>query len=128
MHHAIVRGPAKGGIRYHPKVGLDEGRVLAILMTFRWVVVGIPFRRAKGGVVCDSEKLTRRELRNLTRRFASEIHALLRPRTDIPVPDLNTASQAMSWTMDTYSIPREYSVLSAVRESPSSWMATRKEG
>lgn len=118
VHHNITRGPAKGGIRYHPEVDLDEVRALAMLMTFKCAVVNIPFGGAKGGVVCDPGKLSRREIENLTRRFASEIGILLGPETDIPAPDVNTDSQIMSWIMDTYSMHRGYSVLSVVTGKP----------
>jgi glutamate dehydrogenase (NAD(P)+) len=118
VHHNITRGPAKGGIRYHPEVNLDEIRALAMLMTFKCAVVNIPFGGAKGGVVCNPRELSRREIENLTRRFASEVSILLGPETDIPAPDVNTDAQIMSWIMDTYSMHRGYSVLSVVTGKP----------
>ncbi|MGQ9622497.1 MAG: Glu/Leu/Phe/Val family dehydrogenase [Candidatus Caldatribacteriaceae bacterium] len=118
VHHNITRGPAKGGIRYHPEVNLDEIRALAMLMTFKCALVNIPFGGAKGGVVCNPKVLSRRELENLTRRFATEVSILLGPETDIPAPDVNTDDQIMSWIMDTYSMHRGYSVLSVVTGKP----------
>ncbi len=118
VHHNIIRGPAKGGIRYHPEVNLDEIQALAMLMTLKCAVVNIPFGGAKGGVVCDPHQLSPRELENLTRRFATEISILLGPETDIPAPDVNTDAQVMSWFMDTYSMHKGYSVLSVVTGKP----------
>jgi len=118
VHHNTIRGPAKGGIRYHPDVSLDEIRALAMLMTLKCAVVNIPFGGAKGGVVCDPKELSQKELERLTRRFATEISIFLGPETDIPAPDLNTNAQVMAWIMDTYSVHHGRSVLSVVTGKP----------
>jgi len=118
VHHNITRGPAKGGIRYHPDVDLDEIKALAMLMTFKCAVVNIPFGGAKGGVVCDPSHMTIQEIENLTRRFASEISILIGPEVDIPAPDINTNPQIMAWIMDTYSMNKGHSVLSVVTGKP----------
>lgn len=106
VHHSTVRGPAKGGIRYHPNVTLDEMRAMAMWMTWKCAVVNVPFGGAKGGVICDPTTLSRRELENLTRRYATEISLLMSAEGDIPAPDVNTDAQVMAWIMDTYSMHR----------------------
>ncbi|WP_069803312.1 Glu/Leu/Phe/Val family dehydrogenase [Thermogemmatispora onikobensis] len=118
VQHNINRGPAKGGIRFSPEVSLDEVRALAMWMTWKCAVVGIPFGGAKGGVVCDPHKLSRNELERLTRRYATEISILIGPNSDIPAPDMNTNPQIMAWIMDTYSMHRGYSVPEVVTGKP----------
>jgi glutamate dehydrogenase (NAD(P)+) len=104
VQHNLGRGPAKGGIRYHQNVTLDEVKALAMWMTWKCAVVGIPFGGGKGGVIIDPKKLSLREVEGLTRRFATEISILIGPEKDIPAPDVNTNSQTMAWIMDTYSM------------------------
>jgi glutamate dehydrogenase/leucine dehydrogenase len=100
--HSRVRGPGKGGIRYHPDVTEDEVRALASWMTWKCAVADIPFGGAKGGVVCDPKKLSESELRRLTRRFIAELGDDIGPHTDIPAPDVNTTAGTMAWIYDTY--------------------------
>src|SRR3990172_8807563 len=104
VQHSIVRGPGKGGIRYHPDVNLDEVQALAAWMTFKCAVVGIPFGGAKGGIVCDPRKMTKNELERLTRRYTAELMDVIGPDQDVPAPDVNTDQQVMAWVMDTYSM------------------------
>ncbi|MBI2070636.1 MAG: Glu/Leu/Phe/Val dehydrogenase [Elusimicrobia bacterium] len=104
VHHNLDRGPAKGGIRYHPDVSLDEVKALSFWMTMKCAVMNLPFGGAKGGVICEPKKFSLGELERLTRRFTSEIGLLLGPDKDIPAPDVNTDSQIMAWIMDTYSM------------------------
>ncbi len=118
VQHNIARGPAKGGLRFHPAVTLDEVKALAMWMTWKCAVVGIPYGGAKGGVVCDPKKLSLRELENLTRRFATEISLLIGPDRDIPAPDVNTNPQIMAWIMDTYSMNAGHSVPAVVTGKP----------
>ncbi|MFA5786957.1 MAG: Glu/Leu/Phe/Val dehydrogenase [Actinomycetota bacterium] len=118
VHHNMSRGPAKGGIRYHPMVSLDEVKALAMWMTWKCAVMGIPFGGAKGGVVCDPKEFSRAELERLTRRYASEILPLIGPERDIPAPDVNTDGQIMAWIMDTYSMNKGYSVPGVVTGKP----------
>jgi glutamate dehydrogenase/leucine dehydrogenase len=100
--HSRVRGPGKGGIRYHPDVNGDEVRALASWMTWKCAVADIPFGGAKGGIVCDPKKLSRNELRRVTRRFIVELGDAIGPHTDIPAPDVNTTAETMAWIYDTY--------------------------
>ena len=118
VQHNINRGPAKGGIRYHPDVSLDEVKALAMWMTWKCAVVNIPYGGAKGGVIVDPRKLSLRELEHLTRRFASEISILVGPDRDIPAPDVNTDGQIMAWIMDTLSMHAGYSVTASVTGKP----------
>src|SRR5579875_1671981 len=118
VQHNINRGPAKGGIRFSPEVSLDEVRALAMWMTWKCAVVGIPFGGAKGGVICDPHKMSRAELERLTRRYATEISLLIGPNSDIPAPDVNTNPQIMSWIMDTYSMHVGYSVPAVITGKP----------
>ena len=118
VQHNITRGPAKGGIRYHPEVSLDEVKALAMWMTWKCAVVNIPYGGAKGGVIVDPRRLTIRELERLTRRFATEISILVGPDRDIPAPDLNTDAQIMAWIMDTLSMHAGYSVTASVTGKP----------
>ena len=118
VQHNINRGPAKGGIRFSPEVSLDEVRALAMWMTWKCAVVGIPFGGAKGGVICDPHKMTHAELERMTRRYATEISMLIGPNSDIPAPDMNTNPQVMSWIMDTYSMHIGYSVPAVITGKP----------
>lgn len=118
IQHNDTRGPAKGGIRYHPEVRLDETRALAALMTFKTAVVNIPYGGAKGAVACNPKKLSITELERLTRRYASEISLIIGPESDIPAPDVGTNPQVMAWIMDTYSMNKGYSVLGVVTGKP----------
>ncbi len=102
VQHNGVRGPQKGGIRYHPDLDLDDVRALASLMTWKTAVVNIPFGGAKGGVQCDPSKMSLHELESLTRRYISKISMVLGPTRDIPAPDVNTNAQTMAWVMDEY--------------------------
>lgn len=118
VHHNLTRGPAKGGIRYHPATDLDEVRALAFWMTVKCAVVDIPFGGAKGGVVCDPAKMSPNELQNLTRRYTSEIAPLIGPDQDIPAPDMGTNAQVMAWIMDTYSMSKGHTVPAVVTGKP----------
>src|ERR1043165_1221829 len=104
VQYNITLGPAKGGIRYHPNVTLDEVTALAAWMTWKCAVAGVPFGGGKGGVICDPTKLSRRELEALTRRYVAEIVDAIGPEKDVPAPDVNTNEQVMAWVMDTYSM------------------------
>ncbi len=118
VQHNISRGPSKGGIRYSPTVSLDEVRALAMWMTWKCAVVNIPFGGAKGGVVCDPQKLTHAELERLTRRYTTEISILIGPETDIPAPDLATNPETMAWIMDTYSMHHGHTIPAVVTGKP----------
>ena len=118
VHHNVTRGPAKGGIRYHPNVSLDEVKALAMWMTWKCAITNIPFGGAKGGISVDPRVLSRAELERMTRRYASEILPLIGPERDIPAPDMNTNEEIMSWIMDTYSINKGYSVPGVVTGKP----------
>ena len=118
VQHNLARGPAKGGIRYHPDVTIDEVRALAMWMTWKCAVVNIPYGGAKGGVVCNPKVMSQRELERLTRRFTSEIIMFIGPESDIPAPDVNTSAQTMAWIMDTYSMTKGYSVPAVVTGKP----------
>src|ERR671914_2646283 len=118
VQHNVSRGPAKGGIRYHQDVTLDEVRALAMWMTWKCACVNIPYGGGKGGVVVDPKKLSRRELEGLTRRFTTEISVLIGPERDIPAPDVNTNAQTMAWMMDTYSMHVGYTVPGVVTGKP----------
>jgi glutamate dehydrogenase (NAD(P)+) len=104
VQHNIARGPAKGGVRFHPDVTLDEVKALAFWMTFKCATIGIPMGGGKGGVIVDPSKLTQNELERLSRRFFAEMSDLFGPDRDIPAPDVNTNPQIMAWFMDTYSM------------------------
>ncbi len=118
VQHNLNRGPAKGGIRYHPGVTLSEVKALAMWMTWKCAVAGIPFGGAKGGVIVDPKRLSLGELERLTRRYASEISVLIGPERDIPAPDVNTTPQVMAWIMDTVSMSKGYSVPAVVTGKP----------
>lgn len=118
VQHNLGRGPAKGGIRYHPDVSIDEVRALAMWMTWKCAVVGIPYGGAKGGVICNPKELSQGELERITRRFTSEISVIIGPEKDIPAPDVYTNPKTMSWIMDTYSMIKGYSVPGVVTGKP----------
>jgi glutamate dehydrogenase (NAD(P)+) len=118
VHHNMVRGPTKGGIRYHPLVNLDEVRALAMWMTWKCAVVNIPYGGAKGGVIVDPFTLSEGEIRRLTRRHTAEISLMIGPEIDIPAPDVNTNQQIMAWIMDTYSMHKGYLVTAVVTGKP----------
>ena len=118
VQHNVTRGPAKGGIRYHPLVGLSEVKALAMWMTWKCAIAGIPFGGAKGGVSVDPKEHSKGELERMTRRYASEILPLIGPERDIPAPDMNTNEEIMAWIMDTYSSNKGYSVPGIVTGKP----------
>jgi glutamate dehydrogenase (NAD(P)+) len=118
VHHNLTRGPAKGGIRYHQDVNLDEVKALAMWMTWKCAVVGIPYGGGKGGVAVDPKQLSKRELEGLTRRFTTELAVLIGPERDIPAPDVNTNAQVMAWMMDTFSMHVGYTVPGVVTGKP----------
>ena len=118
VQYDVARGPAKGGIRYHPTVNLDEITALAALMTWKCAIADIPFGGAKGGVSCDSTKMSRDEIKRMTRRYTYEIGILIGPESDIPAPDMYTDEQIMAWMMDTYSMMKGYSVPGVVTGKP----------
>ena len=118
VQHNLARGPAKGGIRYHPQVTLSEVKALAMWMTWKCAVAGLPFGGAKGGVIVDPKRLSRGELERLTRRYASEISVLIGPERDIPAPDVNTTPEIMAWIMDTVSMASGYSIPASVTGKP----------
>src|SRR5438105_2491176 len=118
VQHNVARGPAKGGIRYHPLVTLDEVKALAMWMTWKCAVAGLPFGGAKGGVIVDPKKLSHGELERLTRRYATEIAILIGPERDIPAPDVNTNPEVMAWIMDTVSMSSGYSIPAVVTGKP----------
>ncbi len=118
VQHNLGRGPAKGGIRYHQDVSIDEVKALAMWMTWKCAVVGIPYGGGKGGVIVDPKQLSMRELEALTRRFFTEIEVLVGPEKDIPAPDVNTNAQIMAWMMDTYSMHAGYTVPGVVTGKP----------
>jgi glutamate dehydrogenase (NAD(P)+) len=116
--HNIARGPSKGGIRYHPDVTLDEVKALAMWMTWKCALMGLPFGGAKGGVVCNPKFLSASELERMTRRYTSEIINDIGPERDIPAPDVGTDSRVMAWIFDTYSMNKGHSVLGVVTGKP----------
>lgn len=118
VHHNTALGPTKGGIRYHPDVTLDEVRALAMWMTWKCAVVGLPYGGSKGGVVCNPKEMSLQELENLTRRYTTEITLMVGPEVDIPAPDMGTDSQIMAWIMDTYSMHKGYSIPPVVTGKP----------
>lgn len=118
VQHNIARGPAKGGIRYHPQVTLDEVKALASWMTWKCATVGIPYGGGKGGVICDPKSMSRNELERLTRRYAFEIAPIIGPDRDIPAPDVYTDEQTMAWIMDTISMVRGHTELGVVTGKP----------
>jgi glutamate dehydrogenase (NAD(P)+) len=118
VQYNITLGPGKGGIRYHPGVNLDEVTALAAWMTWKCAVAHIPFGGAKGGVICDPSKMSRRELEALTRRYIAEIIDAIGPEKDVPAPDVNTDAQVMAWVMDTYSMHVGHTTTSVVTGKP----------
>ncbi len=118
VHHNTAKGPAKGGIRYHPDTNLDEVASLAFWMTWKCAVLNLPYGGAKGGVKVDVSKLSERELERLSRRFFSEIQMMVGPQKDIPAPDVNTNAKIMAWYMDTYSMNVGYTSLGVVTGKP----------
>ena len=118
IQHSTSRGPAKGGIRFHPDVSADEVRALAAWMTFKCAVVNIPYGGGKGGVVCDPTKLTENEIRAITRRYTAAIAPLIGPEQDIPAPDVGTNAAVMGWIMDTYSMLRGHCIHGVVTGKP----------
>jgi glutamate dehydrogenase (NAD(P)+) len=118
VQHNVARGPAKGGLRFHPSTDLDEVRALAMWMTWKCALVNVPFGGAKGGVTCDPRAMSPRETEALTRRFATELEVLIGPDSDIPAPDVGTNAQTMAWIMDTVSMHRGYSVPGVVTGKP----------
>ncbi|MGO8671454.1 MAG: Glu/Leu/Phe/Val family dehydrogenase [Capsulimonadaceae bacterium] len=118
VQHNTSRGPAKGGIRYHPGTDIDEVRALAMWMTWKCAIANIPFGGAKGGVVCDPSTLSLRELEDLTRRYTTEIAIIIGPEKDIPAPDMGTNGQIMAWMMDTYSMQAGHTVPAVVTGKP----------
>ena len=118
VQHNMSRGPAKGGIRFHPDVTLDEVKALAMWMSWKCALVNIPFGGAKGGIICDPKHMDMRELEHLTRRYTSEISIIIGPERDIPAPDVYTTPQIMAWIMDTFSMIRGYSVPGVVTGKP----------
>ncbi len=116
--HNMDRGPAKGGIRYHPQVTMEEVIALSMWMTWKCALVDIPYGGGKGGVVCNPAEMSDRELENLTRRFVSELIGMIGPEQDIPAPDVNTDERVMSWLMDTYSMQKGYPVPAVVTGKP----------
>ena len=118
VQYNVTLGPAKGGIRYHPDVSLDEVTALAAWMTWKCAVAHIPFGGGKGGVICDPSKMSRRELEALTRRYIAEIIDAIGPEKDVPAPDVNTDAQVMAWVMDTYSMHVGYTATAVVTGKP----------
>jgi glutamate dehydrogenase (NAD(P)+) len=118
VHHNVTRGPAKGGIRYHPSVSLDEVKALSMWMTWKCAIANIPFGGAKGGVAVNPRDHSKPELERMTRRYASEILPFIGPEKDIPAPDMNTDDEIMSWIMDTYSMNTGFSVPGVVTGKP----------
>jgi glutamate dehydrogenase (NAD(P)+) len=116
--HNIARGPSKGGIRYHPDVELDEVKALAMWMTWKCALMGIPFGGAKGGIRINPKKLSQGELQRMTRRYTSEIINEIGPEKDIPAPDVGTNAAVMAWIFDTYSMNKGHSVLGVVTGKP----------
>jgi glutamate dehydrogenase (NAD(P)+) len=118
VQHNTTRGPAKGGIRFHPECSLDEVKALAMWMTWKCALANLPFGGAKGGVIVDPAEISHGELERLTRRFASEITVLIGPESDIPAPDVNTSAEIMAWIMDTLSMEIGHSVPAVVTGKP----------
>ncbi|MBI2162075.1 MAG: Glu/Leu/Phe/Val dehydrogenase [Candidatus Rokubacteria bacterium] len=118
VHHSTVLGPTKGGLRYDLGVNLGETTALAMLMTWKCALMGLPYGGAKGGVRCNPRELSKQELEHLTRRYTTEIILLIGPDLDIPAPDLGTDEQVMAWMMDTYSMTQGKSVPGVVTGKP----------
>jgi glutamate dehydrogenase/leucine dehydrogenase len=118
IQHSSVRGPCKGGVRYHPNVDLNEVKALAALMTWKCAVVGIPYGGAKGGIQCDPKQMSREEICRLTRRFTAMVLPILGPRRDIPAPDVNTDAQTMAWMADTVCMLQDRATMEVVTGKP----------
>lgn len=118
VQHNVALGPAKGGVRYHPNVSLDEVKSLAFWMTFKCAVMGLPYGGAKGGIEIDPKKYSKKELERVSRRYFSEISIIVGPDRDIPAPDVNTTPDIMAWFMDTYSMNVGYSSMGVVTGKP----------
>jgi len=118
VHHSTVLGPTKGGIRYHPEVTLGEASALAMLMSWKCALMGLPYGGAKGGVACDPNVMSARELERMTRRYTAEVMLLIGPDLDIPAPDLGTNEQTMAWIMDTYAMTQGRTVPGVVTGKP----------
>ena len=128
VQYSLDRGPAKGGIRYHHNVTLDEVKALAMWMTWKCAVVNIPYGGGKGGVICNPRNMSMGELERLTRRFAIEIASFIGPQRDIPAPDVNTNPQTMAWIMDTYSTNVGYPVPGVITGKPVEIGGSKEEG
>src|SRR5208282_1934226 len=120
VQHNVARGPAKGGLRYHPNVTVDEVKALAAWMTWKTAAVNLPFGGAKGGVICDPKRMSKSELERMTRRYASEILPFIGPDMDIPAPDIYTDAQTMAWMMDTYAMTTGHASHGVVTGKPMS--------
>jgi glutamate dehydrogenase (NAD(P)+) len=118
VHHNLVLGPGKGGLRYHPSVNLGDVCALAMWMTWKCALVGLPFGGAKGGICCDPTQMSSTEREHLTRRYTQEILLVIGPQVDILAPDVNTNEETMAWIMDTYSMQVGYSVPGVVTGKP----------
>ena len=118
VQHSTMRGPAKGGVRYHPQVNLDEVKALATWMTWKCAIVGIPYGGGKGGISCNPKEMSPAELERMTRRYIIEIMPIIGPEKDIPAPDVYTNSQTMAWMMDTFSMNTGYAVSGIVTGKP----------
>src|SRR3989344_3024906 len=118
VQHNMTLGPGKGGVRFHPHVSLSETAALAMLMTFKCALVGLPLGGAKGGIKVDPNDLSRAELQALTRRYTSEISMIIGPDKDIPAPDIGTDGQTMAWMMDTFSQEQGYAIPGVVTGKP----------
>jgi len=118
VQHNVARGPAKGGLRYHPNVTLDEIKALAAWMTWKTATVNLPYGGAKGGVICDPKRMSKSELERMTRRYAAEIAPIIGPEVDIPAPDVYTDAQTMAWIMDTYDMTVGHSSPGVVTGKP----------
>jgi len=118
IQHNMSRGPAKGGIRYHPDVTIDEVKALSMWMTWKCAVVGIPYGGGKGGIICNPKEMSQSEIESMTRRYTKEIINFIGPHIDIPAPDVNTNPQVMAWIMDTYSMSKGYPVFGVVTGKP----------
>jgi len=118
VQHSTVRGPAKGGVRFHPAVNHDEVKALAAWMTFKCAVVNIPYGGGKGGIICEPGKMSERELHSLAAKYTAQIAPLIGPEQDIPAPDVGTNAKIMAWMMDSYSMLKGHSVLGVVTGKP----------
>lgn len=118
VQHSTVRGPAKGGVRFHPAVNHDEVKALAAWMTFKCAVVNIPYGGGKGGIICNPGEMSERELHSLTEKYTAQIAPLIGPEQDVPAPDVGTNARVMAWMMDTYSMLKGHSVLGCVTGKP----------